>query len=43
MLSKIFSFEGGWFGKEENSSGALCAKIGCDAADYMQFSGTPEP
>lgn len=38
MLSKILSFEVGWFDREENSSGALCARLGSDASsgDYCR-------
>ncbi|CAH1437661.1 unnamed protein product [Lactuca virosa] len=31
MLSKILSFEIGWFDKEENSTGALCSRLANDA------------
>eukprot|EP01018_Ginkgo_biloba_P016173 Gb_10216 [translate_table: standard] len=31
MLSKILSFEVGWFDKDENSSGALCSRLAKDA------------
>eukprot|EP00253_Pinus_taeda_P030910 PITA_30910 len=31
MLSKIFTFEVGWFDKDENSSGALCSRLATEA------------
>eukprot|EP01018_Ginkgo_biloba_P016166 Gb_10211 [translate_table: standard] len=31
MLSKILTFEVGWFDKDENSSGAVCSRLATDA------------
>lgn len=31
MLSKIFTFEVGWFDQDENSSGAICSRLAKDA------------
>ena len=31
MLSKILTFEVGWFDKEENSSGAVCSRLTTEA------------
>jgi ATP-binding cassette subfamily B (MDR/TAP) protein 1 len=31
MLSKILTFEVGWFDKDENSSGAVCSRLATEA------------
>jgi ATP-binding cassette subfamily B (MDR/TAP) protein 1 len=31
MLSKILTFEVGWFDQDKNSSGAICSRLATDA------------
>ncbi|XP_031402316.1 ABC transporter B family member 15-like isoform X2 [Punica granatum] len=39
MLSKILTFEVGWFDQEENSSGAVCSRLAKDAAVVRSLVG----
>jgi len=32
MLSKILTFEVGWFDQDENSSGSICSRLAKDAS-----------
>ncbi|KAJ9540581.1 hypothetical protein OSB04_027087 [Centaurea solstitialis] len=39
MLSKILTFEIGWFDKDENASGAICARLAKDASVVRSLVG----
>ncbi|OWM71606.1 hypothetical protein CDL15_Pgr005793 [Punica granatum] len=39
MLSKILTFEVGWFDQDENSSGAICSRLAKDAAMVRSIVG----
>ena len=41
MLSKILTFEVGWFDKEENSTGAVCSRLAKDASVVGRTAKTP--
>ncbi|KAG8474552.1 hypothetical protein CXB51_031345 [Gossypium anomalum] len=39
MLSKVLTFEVGWFDQDENSSGSVCARLGKDATVVKSLFG----
>jgi ATP-binding cassette subfamily B (MDR/TAP) protein 1 len=40
MLSKILTFEVGWFDQDENSSGAICSRLTKDADAVCVFGSS---